>query len=228
MARKLPNPLPSSELLQHSSLEPRPPLSNSSLEHKTSPYPRSDVLRVDPETAVRSLLWSMGEDPFRDGLRETPARVAAAWQEWGAGYKIKEPSSLLKTFEEGGSDEMVLVGGIEFYSHCEHHMAPFFGTAAVAYIPADRKVVGLSKLARVVDAYAQRLQVQERLTTQIAECVNAGLKPLGVGVVLRAKHFCMCSRGVNKQGSTTTTSALLGVMRDPAVRAEFMGLALKD
>lgn len=196
---------------------------------KTAAPPPVDsrgVQRVDPETAVRSLLWSMGEDPHREGLRETPARVAAAWQEWTRGYGVKEPQRLLKTFEEGASDEMVLSRGIELYSHCEHHLAPFFGTAAVAYIPAQGRVVGLSKLARVVDAYAQRLQIQERLTSEIADCISEALKPLGVAVLIRARHFCMCSRGVRKQGGETITCALRGAFRDlPEARAEFMALA---
>lgn len=191
------------------------------------PKARSDVNRVDGETAVRSLLWSIGEYPFREGLRETPARVVAAWQEWTQGYAIKDPGKLLKTFTDGAElcgDELVVVNGIELYSHCEHHMAPFFGTASVAYIP-QKRVVGLSKIARVVDAYAKRLQVQERLTNQIADCIHDNLEPLGVGVIIRAKHFCMCSRGVGKQGSTTTTSALRGALREkPEARAEFMAL----
>lgn len=194
---------------------------------KGGPKPTPGVVRVDGETAVRSLLWSIGEDPSREGLQDTPGRVVKAWQEWTRGYSVTDPGALLKTFQDGAEqcgDEMVIVNGIELYSHCEHHMAPFFGTASVAYIPQGR-VVGLSKLARVVDAYSQRLQVQERLTNQIADCVNDSLSPLGVGVIIRAKHFCMCSRGVGKQGSTTTTSALRGALREkPEVRAEFMAL----
>jgi GTP cyclohydrolase I len=186
------------------------------------------IARCEPETAVRSLLWNIGEDPHREGLQETPGRVVKAWQEWTQGYAIKDPGKLLKTFEDGAEqcgDELVVVNGIELYSHCEHHMAPFFGTASVAYIPAGR-VVGLSKLARVVDAYSQRLQVQERLTNQIADCIHDALQPVGVGVIIRAKHFCMCSRGVGKQGSTTTTSALRGAIREkPEARAEFMSLS---
>lgn len=195
-----------------------------------APKPQVGVARVDAETAIRSLLWSIGEDPTREGLRETPGRVAAAWQEWTQGYQVQEPGKLLKTFKDGAElhiDEMVVVNGIELYSHCEHHMAPFFGTASVAYIPNGR-VVGLSKIARVVDAYSKRLQVQERLTAQIADCIDEALGPLGVGVIIRAKHFCMCSRGVGKQGSTTTTSALRGALREkPEARAEFMALTRK-
>lgn len=174
---------------------------------------------------ITGLLEFVGEDPNREGLLETPDRVLKAWGHWCQGYD-KDPASVLKTFEDGaeGVDEMVIVGPIQLYSHCEHHMAPFFGTAHVGYIPNGR-VVGLSKLARVVDIFAQRLQVQERLTTQIADCLMEHLQPLGVGVIVRAQHFCMCSRGVNKQGSFTTTSALRGAIKNgKAARAEFLAL----
>lgn len=177
------------------------------------------------ESIIRDLLTFIGEDPNREGLRETPARVLKAWRAWTQGYDM-DPAKVLKTFEDGaeGCDEMVAVKSIELYSHCEHHMAPFFGVAHVAYIP-DKKIVGLSKLARVVDIFAQRLQVQERLTNQIADAIHQNLNPLGVGVVVEAKHFCMCSRGVGKQGSTTVTSALRGAIKDkPAARAEFLNL----
>lgn len=180
------------------------------------------------EAATHDLLVAIGEDVSREGLHETPARVADAWMEWTAGYEIDDPGKLLKTFEDGatdGTDELVIVRDIEFYSHCEHHMAPFFGVAHVAYIP-KQKVVGLSKLARLVDAYAKRLQVQERLTNQIADCIHDTLQPTGVGVIIHARHFCMCSRGVGKQHSSTTTSALRGALRNvPEARAEFMALA---
>lgn len=179
------------------------------------------------ESIFTRLLTDIGEDVTRPGLLETPGRAAKAWADWTSGYAI-DPSKLLKTFEDGAEgcqDELVLVKDIEFYSHCEHHLAPFFGKASVAYIPSG-KVVGLSKLARVVDAYASRLQVQERLTNQVADCINDTLEPLGVGVIMQATHFCMCSRGVSKQGSTTVTSALRGVLRTSAeARAEFMMLA---
>jgi len=182
--------------------------------------------KADNEALVRGLLRMVGEDPQREGLKDTPMRVVAAWKHWCQGYQIKDPGTLLKTFEDGadGTDEMVLVKNIEMYSHCEHHMAPFFGVAHVAYIP-DKKIVGLSKLARVVDAFSQRLQVQERLTNQIADAIDNTLSPIGVGVVIEAKHFCMCSRGIGKQGSTTVTSALRGAMKriGPA-RAEFLSL----
>lgn len=183
------------------------------------------VPELAPEESIKTLLRWLGEDPEREGLRETPGRVLRAWKHWCCGYG-KDPAAVLKTFEDGaeGSDEMVVVRDIQFYSHCEHHMAPFFGHAHVAYIPNGR-IVGLSKLARIVDIYAQRLQVQERLTVQIADILMQHLQPRGVGVQIEAQHFCMCSRGVNKQGSSTVTSALRGVFRQlPEVRSEFLDL----
>jgi GTP cyclohydrolase I len=183
---------------------------------------------VSHQLLVAGIIRAIGDNPDREGLKETPARVVKAWSEWFDGYKSK-PEDVLKTFEDGAElcgDEMVIVRDIDLYSHCEHHMAPFFGKAHVAYIP-DKRVVGLSKLARVVDIYAHRLQVQERLTNQIANALEEHLHPKGVGVVVRCTHFCMCSRGVNKQGSTTITSALRGAIRDEHdARAEFMGLVL--
>lgn len=183
---------------------------------------------VDGETIISLMLHAIGEDPSREGLQETPARVVKAWGSWFDGYK-KDAADVLKTFEDGAElcgDELVIVRNIDLYSHCEHHMAPFFGKAHVAYIP-DKRVVGLSKLARVVDIFSHRLQVQERLTNQVANAINDVLQPKGVGVIVEATHFCMCSRGVNKQGSTTITSALRGAIRDvPEARAEFMSLAL--
>lgn len=177
------------------------------------------------EDLIAHLLRALGEDPTRPGLRETPARAMKAWREWTSGYAV-DPASLLKTFEDGaeGVDQMVIVRGIEFYSHCEHHMAPFFGTAHVAYIP-NGKIVGFSKVARLVDAFAHRFQVQERITTQIADVIQQELAPKGVGVILEARHFCMCSRGVGKQHSSTITSAVRGALADePAARAEFLKL----
>jgi GTP cyclohydrolase IA len=184
-------------------------------------YPNTEQLLE--QGTIRRLLQIVGENPDREGLRETPARVLKAWKHWCQGYK-QDAAAVLKTFEDGaeGCDEMVVVRDIELYSHCEHHMAPFFGVAHVAYIP-DKRIVGLSKLARVVDIFSQRLQVQERLTNQVADTIMEVLQPLGVGVVVEAKHFCMCSRGVNKQGSTTITSALRGAIKDkPSARAEFL------
>lgn len=185
--------------------------------------------QVLPEDAVRWMLHYIGENIHRPGLLETPARVVKAWSEWFDGYK-QDPAAVLKTFEDGAElcgDELVVVEAIDVYSHCEHHLAPFFGKAWVAYIP-DKRVVGLSKLARLVDIFAHRLQVQERLTNQVADALEDNLHPKGVGVYMRCTHFCMCSRGVNKQGSTTSTSALRGAIRDEAsARAEFMGIVLR-
>lgn len=180
------------------------------------------------QSVVADLLRFIGEDPEREGLKETPHRVLKAWRHWCQGYR-QSPAEVLKTFEDGaeGCDEMVVVRDIQLYSHCEHHMAPFYGKAHVAYIP-DKRIVGLSKLARVVDIFSHRLQVQERLTNQVADAIHDHLQPLGVGVIVEATHFCMCSRGVNKQGSTTVTSALRGAIKDkPEARAEFLRLAGK-
>ncbi len=177
---------------------------------------------------VVRLLQHIGEDPNRGGLVDTPRRVLKAWQHWASGYGADIPS-ILKTFEDGAAscDEMVVVKDIPFYSHCEHHLAPFFGTVTVAYVP-NGKIVGLSKLSRVVSAFARRLQVQERLTNQIADALQDHLAPLGVGIVVTARHLCMESRGIEQQGSITITSALRGVMRvSPSARAEFLALSKK-
>lgn len=187
-------------------------------------------IRVSPMNAVeavRRLLDYIDPDPMRDGLADTPQRVVKAFGEWFSGYDA-DIAKILKTFNDGaeGVDEMVLVGPIHFHSHCEHHMAPFFGDAWVGYIP-DGKIVGLSKLPRLVDAFAKRLQVQERITVQVADAIMEHLNPKGVGVVLKARHFCMESRGVCKGGSYTTSSALRGVMKDAAPRAEFMSFVQK-
>lgn len=171
------------------------------------------------------LLEYIGEDPTRGGLQETPKRFLAAWEEWTRGYR-QEPGELLKVFEDGAEqyDEIVLVKDIPVYSHCEHHLAPFFGKAHVGYIPNGR-ILGLSKFARVVDVFARRLQVQERLTAQIAHALQDALQPAGVAVVLECRHLCMESRGVRAPGTTTTTSRMLGTFRDdPSARAEFMRL----
>lgn len=180
------------------------------------------------ENNIVRLLQYVGEDPSRAGLRETPIRVAKAWQHWTAGYDT-DIAALFKTFDDGAErcDEMVVVQGIPFYSHCEHHLAPFFGTATIAYVP-NGKILGLSKISRVVTAFARRLQVQERMTNQIADALVEHLHPKGVGVVLSARHLCMESRGIQQQGSTTITSALRGAIRKKkAARAEFLSLALK-
>lgn len=177
---------------------------------------------------VRALLRTLcREDPTRGGLIETPDRVVKAWGDWTAGYTF-DPASVLKTFEDGAErvDEMIVVSGIPVYSHCEHHLAPFWGEAHIGYIPEGR-IVGLSKFARLVDGFARRLQVQERLTAQIADAINDHLQPKGVGVILRCRHMCMESRGVRVPGTVTTTSALHGVIKHGAEpRAEF--LALRD
>lgn len=178
------------------------------------------------EYAIRVLLRRAGDDPNREGLLETPSRVMRAYAEWFSGYRVDPEALLSKTFTETeGYDEMVVVEGMRFASHCEHHVVPIIGHATVAYIP-DSRIVGLSKLARVVEAFARRLQVQERMTRQIADTIQNVLRPRGVGVVLRAEHLCMTTRGVRREESITTTSALLGVFRDdPAVRSEFLALA---
>ena len=159
----------------------------------------------------------------REGLQETPARVAKAWEFWTKGYR-ENPADILKVFEDGADhyDEMVLVRDIPLYSKCEHHLADIFGTACVAYIP-DGKIVGLSKVSRLVDCFARRLQVQERLTVQIADAMVEHLAPKGVGVLIRARHMCMESRGICQQGHHTVTTALRGALKDqPATRAEFL------
>jgi GTP cyclohydrolase I len=189
------------------------------------PWERMTGEDTGAEDVFTRLLQFVGEDPTRGGLLETPARAAKAWQQYTCGYSM-DPKEVLKVFEDGAEnyDEMVLVKNIPLYSHCEHHLAPIFGVAHVGYI-ANGKIVGLSKLSRLVDIFARRLQVQERLTTQIADALNTHLQPRGVGVVLECRHMCMEARGVQQQGHTTTTSALRGVLReDASARAEFMKL----
>jgi GTP cyclohydrolase I len=183
-----------------------------------------DTERV--ESAVRELLLAIGEDPDRDGLSDTPARVARSYAEIFAGMSQK-PEDVLTTTFEIGHNELILVKDIEVYSTCEHHLVPFHGVAHVGYIPGrDGRVTGLSKLARLVDVYARRPQVQERMTTQIADALVEHLKPLGVLVVVECEHLCMSMRGVRRPGSRTITSAVRGQLRDPATRAEAMGLVL--
>ncbi|MGE0788863.1 MAG: GTP cyclohydrolase I FolE [Sandaracinaceae bacterium] len=177
------------------------------------------------EAHVYGLLEFVGDDPSREGLLDTPSRVVEAFAEHFAGYTEDPRAFLATTFSEtNGYDELVLVSDIQLHSHCEHHMVPFVGKAHVAYIPSG-KIVGLSKLARVVDAYAKRLQVQEKLTAQVADCINEALSPQGVAVIIQCQHFCMCYRGVRKPGSWTTTSKLHGVfLRDAAARMELFTL----
>lgn len=175
------------------------------------------------EEAVRTLLRWAGEDPLREGLLDTPKRVAKAYRDWFSGYAVDPAEYLGRTFEEvAGYDEMIVLRDIPFESFCEHHMAPIIGRAHVGYLPTD-KVVGISKLARVVDAYARRFQVQEKLTAQIAHCIGMVLKPRGVGVVIDAVHQCMTTRGVHKRGVSMITSQMLGTFRDDArTRGEFL------
>lgn len=184
---------------------------------------------ADVEAAIRTILLWIGEDPERDGLRETPARLMRAFQEYFSGYGQDPGRILMKTFEEtDGYDEMVVLRRIPFQSHCEHHFAPIIGHAWVAYVPSQR-VVGISKLARLVEAFAKRLQIQERMTAQIANTIEAVLKPQGVGVVIKATHQCMTARGIKKDGSDLVTSRMLGCFRDNAMtRQEFLSMVHAD
>jgi GTP cyclohydrolase IA len=181
------------------------------------------VTRSAAEAAVQTLLRWAGENPHREGLRDTPKRVVDAYRDWFSGYSIDPSEYLRRTFEEvEGYDEMVVLRDISFESFCEHHMAPIIGRAHVGYLPTDR-VVGISKLARVVDGFARRFQVQEKLTAQIAACINEVLKPRGVGVVIDAVHQCMTTRGVHKRGVSMVTSKMVGTFRaDASTRAEFL------
>lgn len=191
----------------------------------TDDFDIEDEKNIEAMGFVRGMLEYIGEDVNREGLVETPARVLSAMTEHFAGYKEDPREHLLKTFEEvEGYDEVVLVSDIEVHSHCEHHMVPFVGKAHVAYIPRDR-VVGLSKLARVVNGYAKRLQVQEKLTMQIANAIEDVLNPKGVAVIIQCQHFCMCHRGVHKPDSWTTTSKLTGsFLKNPSSRLELFQL----
>ena len=190
----------------------------------TLPFSRdTDTEEADAREAVTTLLRWVGEDPSRDGLLDTPRRVAKALREMTAGY-AEDPAEILATTFEESSDELVILRGISFYSTCEHHLLPFYGTASVGYLPG--KVVGISKLARLVQCFGQRLQIQERLTRQIAEAVSEHLEARGVGVVVRAHHLCMGCRGARQPSTEMVTSAMLGSLRKNAVsRAEFLRLA---
>ena len=185
--------------------------------------PRPD--REEVEGAFRTIIRWLGDDPDRDGLAETPARIVRAFEEFFSGYREDPAQILQRTFEESeGYDEMVVLRSIRFVSHCEHHLAPIIGRAWVAYVPRGR-VVGISKLARVVEAYARRLQIQEKLTAQIANAIDEVLKPHGVGVIIKATHHCMTTRGVNKAETDLVTSRMLGCFRDnPATRQEFLAM----
>jgi GTP cyclohydrolase IA len=179
--------------------------------------------------AFKSVLENInGEEADREGLNETPDRAARAWEFWTSGYK-QDPINVLKTFVDGseGVDEMVLVKDLPFYSHCEHHLSPFFGTATIGYLP-NKRIVGLSKFGRLLHIFSRRLQVQERLTCQIADAINDVLKPLGCGVLIKARHLCMESRGICQQGHHTITSALRGCFKtEDSARTEFLDLARK-
>ena len=188
---------------------------------KTEPKPS----REEAEQAIHTLLRWAGDDPSREGLAETPARVAKAFEEWFSGYGQDPEAYLARTFEEiEGYDDMVILRDIRFESHCEHHLAPIIGRVHVGYLPTNR-VVGISKLARVVEAYARRLQVQEKMNAQIANTIQKVLKPKGVAVVIEAAHQCMTTRGVHKTGVTMVTSTMLGAFRDNSdTRREFLNI----
>lgn len=196
---------------------------------KTLTSPDGSPSDQDIEAALQIVLKWIGEDPSRDGLIETPSRVVKAFKEYFAGYRTDPAAILSKTFEEiDGYDEMVVLRGIPFHSHCEHHMAPIVGRAWVAYVPSQR-VVGISKLARLVEAYARRLQIQERMTAQIANTIETVLQPNGVAVMVRATHHCMTARGVNKETSDLVTSRMLGCFRENAMtRQEFLSIVNSD
>jgi GTP cyclohydrolase I len=189
------------------------------------PVPEAAPIPEDVLAAVRTIIAWAGDDPDREGLLDTPGRVARAWKEYASGYGEDPGVHLSRTFEEvGGYDEIVLLRDIPFQSHCEHHMAPIIGKAHIAYLPTDR-VVGISKLARVLQGYARRLQVQERLTAQVADCIWDHLQPQGVAVVIEASHACMSARGVNTPGVMMTTSRMMGVFReDNRSRREVLAL----
>ena len=190
------------------------------------PRPQADrPERAEVEAAVRTIIRWTGDDPERAGLLDTPARVARAFEEFFSGYAQDPVEILQRTFEEiEGYDEMIVLRGVRFESHCEHHMAPIIGQAWVGYVP-DGRVVGISKLARVVDIYAKRLQIQEKLTAQIANTINDVLKPQGVAVVIKASHNCMTTRGIHKPGADLVTSRMLGCFRDnPLTRQEFLSI----
>src|SRR6187200_1175647 len=177
---------------------------------------KPQVTEAQAQEAVRTLLQWAGEEPSREGLRDTPTRVVRAYRDWFSGYLNDPADYLRRTFEEvEGYDEMIVLRDIEFESHCEHHMAPIIGRAHVGYLPTN-KVVGISKLVRVVDGYARRFQVQEKLTAQIAQCIASVLRPRGVGVVIDAVHQCMTTRGVHKRGVSMVTSKMLGAFREDA------------
>ena len=181
--------------------------------------------RAEAEAAVRTLIRWSGDDPAREGLLDTPGRVVRSFEEFYAGYQLDPKNLLSRTFEEtDGYDELIVLRGIRFESHCEHHMVPIIGCAHIGYLP-DKRVIGISKLARVVDAFAKRLQIQEKMTAQIANAIDEVLRPKGVAVVIDASHQCMTTRGVHKSGVGMVTSRMLGVLRDdPTTRREFLSI----
>lgn len=195
---------------------------------KKTPKPRKPS-RKKAEDAIHTLLLWAGEDPRREGLLDTPKRVAKAYEDWFSGYQQDPVQYLKRTFEEvEGYDEMIVLRDIAFESHCEHHMAPIIGKAHVGYLP-NNKVVGISKLARVVDAFARRFQVQEKMTAQIANCIQDVLQPKGVGIVIEATHQCMTTRGIHKDGVSMVTSQMVGTFRkDARTRAEFLRMIGSD
>lgn len=186
------------------------------------PWERMCNERGGVEENVVRLLQFIGEDPQREGLKETPGRVVKSYRELFSGYG-KDPADVVKVFEDGACDEMVVLKDVPFYSTCEHHMLPFHGVASIAYIP-DKRVLGVSKMARILEIYSRRLQIQERLTEQVTECLEAQLKPKGAACLIEAVHLCMACRGVEKQGSAMVTSSLTGAFRQAEVRSEFFSL----
>ncbi len=204
---------------------PRQPLPGQPAAEALNPSGVALPSREEAEAAVRTLLRWAGDDPDREGLRDTPRRVVNAYTEWFAGYREDPEAFLERTFSETeGYDEMVVLTDIRFESHCEHHMAPIIGRAHVAYLP-DRRVVGISKLARLIEVFSRRLQIQEKMTAQIANALDRVLQPKGAAVIVEATHHCMTTRGVHKPGVTMVTSRMLGAFRnDPATRREFLAM----
>lgn len=187
------------------------------------PWERMQDEGQGPTDAVRRMIEAIGDNPDREGLLKTPSRVVKSWKELYGGYG-KDPAEVMTTFEEGACDQIVVLRDIEFTSSCEHHMLPFVGYAHIGYLP-DKRVIGVSKLARVLDIYARRLQIQERIGDQVTDCLMKHLKPKGVGCVITAKHLCMCARGVGKQNSEMVTSSLRGVFLEAEARSEFFRMA---
>jgi GTP cyclohydrolase I len=199
--------------------------SPTSLKSANAQIDRYKITQERARENIKEILSYIGENPNREGLKETPKRVIKSWEKLFGGYR-QNPTSVLKTFTEGSCDEMVILKDIEFYSMCEHHLQPFFGTISIGYLP-NKKVIGISKLARLVEIYSRRLQIQEKLVAEIADSLMQHLKPLGVMVVCKAKHMCICSRGVQKHNAEMITSALRGVFKKNEVRQEFLQFVQK-